>query len=64
MSDATQPIPTTNLLCGEFTEPEVRDAGRGFSAAIRPGCAAPDVVVDGEAEIVYVDGEPQALEIE
>jgi len=63
MSDARDPIPTSTLLCGTFPAPAVRDAGRSYSAAIAPGCEAPDVTVDGEAEIVYVDGEPVALEI-
>lgn len=63
MSTASDPIPTSTLLCGTFVEPAVRDSGRGYSAAISPGCAAPEVTVDGEAEMVFVDGEPQALEI-
>ena len=57
------PTPTTDLLCGTFVEPATRDPGRSFSAALKPSCAAPtDVVIDGQAEIVYVNGEPQAIE--
>ena len=63
MSDASDPIPTSTLLCGTFPDPTVRDSGRSYSAAISPGCEAPTVTVDGEAEIVFIDGEPQALEI-
>jgi hypothetical protein len=62
VSDTTDPIPTTSRLCGDFADPTTPDAGRSYSAAIKPSCEAPDVTADGEAEIVYVDGEPQALE--
>lgn len=58
------PYPSTSNLCGPFVEPEVRDNGRAFSAPIKPGCAAPEVTVDGGAEIVYINGEPEALETE
>lgn len=64
MSDAHDPIPSTKELCGTFTTPSNPDTGRSYSAAIQPGCAAPEVTADGEAEIVYVDGEPLAVEIE
>ena len=63
MSDAADPIPTSTLLCGTFPAPTVRDAGRSYSAAIAPGCEAPVVTVDGEAEIVYINSEPQSLEV-
>lgn len=64
MADASDPIPTATLLCGTFPAPAVRDPGRSYSAAISPGCESPQLTVDGEAEIIFVDGEPQALEIE
>jgi hypothetical protein len=64
MSDARDPIPSTKELCGSFIDPTNRDSGRSYSAAIKQDCEAPSVTADGEAEIVYVDGEPQALEIE
>lgn len=64
MADARDPAPRTEELCGTFTEPTVRDNGRQYSAAISPGCAAPDLSAEGSAEIVFIDGEPQALEIE
>jgi hypothetical protein len=64
MSDAQDPVPTSTLLCGTFPDPAVRDTGRSYSAAISPGCEAPTVTVDGNAEIVYVNGEPIALENE
>jgi hypothetical protein len=62
MSANSNPVPTTGNLCGPFPNPEKCDTGRSYSAAIKPTCEAPDVTADGEAEIVYVDGEPQALE--
>ena len=62
MSDASDPIPTTNELCGTFSDPINRDPGRSYAAAIKPTCEAPTVTVTGSAEIVFIDGEPQALE--
>lgn len=62
MADPTDPLPSTGNLCGEFTTPTNRDTGRSYSAPVKPTCEAPDVTAEGEAEIIYVDGEPQALE--
>jgi hypothetical protein len=51
--------PTTQRLCGDFTEPENPDVGRDYSAPIVLSCEAPAETVDGEAEVVFVDDEPQ-----
>lgn len=64
MSCTTDPRPSTSKLCGTFPTVVTADTGCYFSAAIQPSCEAPVATVDGEAEIVYVDGEPQSLEIE
>lgn len=64
MSDASDPIPTTKELCGTFATPINPDTGRSYAAALKPTCEAPTVTADGEAEIVFIDGQPQALEIE
>lgn len=55
-------VPTSTNMCGEFVEPATPDAGRSFPAAIQPTCAAPEVTVDGTAEVIFVDGEPQFAE--
>lgn len=64
MADTTDPIPTTSEMCGTFTDPDTPDTGRSYGAAIKPGCASPELPIDGSAEIVFVDGNPIALEIE
>lgn len=62
MSTPTFPSPRNCVQCGAFTTPTVRDPGRYFAGAIKPTCEAPTVEIDGSAEIVFVDGEPLAME--
>jgi len=50
--------PTTQNLCGEFTDPTTRDPGQSYSAPFTLLCEAPEIVVDGGATVVFVDGQP------
>ncbi|MFB1500814.1 hypothetical protein [Thiocapsa sp. N5-Cardenillas] len=52
---------TTTEICGTTTVLNP-DPGRSFPSPIRPTCEAPEVVIDGETTIVYIDSEPQAVE--
>lgn len=57
---STSERPNTTNLCGTFadlTDAE-SDQGRAYSAPIVQDCAIPDVTVDGEASLSYVDDEP------
>lgn len=50
--------PTTDNLCGTFTDPTTRDPGEAFSAPVSQSCEAPTDSITDDVAVVFVDGEP------
>lgn len=57
-------LPNTQTLCPEFVDPTVEDQGRGFSAPIILSCELPNVLTDGAATLVWIDGLPTFIAID
>lgn len=56
--------PNTQTLCPEFVDPTIEDQGRGFSAPIILSCELPNLLTDGAATLVWINGLPTFIPID